>query len=192
MVRDTAREHRGAKHPANEWMSPKLVRRKRFGFGLAARDPGSQKASEGAGKPDIPDDPVRMALLRDLKERRRKLDLEAKREAEKEARKKAALRREILTVRQKLNREARRKGCTVERKKEIAHELDDLLGLEHQECGRHPRKHPSTRPSASELRFKTDAPSVDEILESGNFPAMCFADDQKDGRPRKPASNTVG
>jgi hypothetical protein len=60
-------------------------------------------------KLDILDDPVRMALLRDFKERRRKLDLEAKREAEKEARKKAVLRREILTVRQKLNREAKRK-----------------------------------------------------------------------------------
>ena len=122
---------------------PEAGRRKRFGFGLAAR---SQKASEGAGKPDIPDDPVRMALLRDLKERRRKLAPEAEREAKEEARKKAALRREILTVRQKLSREARRKGCTVERAKEIAHELDLLRGDEFQECGRHPRKHPSHPP----------------------------------------------
>jgi hypothetical protein len=111
--------------------------------------------------------PARMALLRDLKERRRKLDLEAEREAKKEARQKAALRREILTVRQKLSREAGRKGCTVERRKEIAHELDLLRGIEFQECGRHPRKHPSyTRPSAKELRFDTDAPGVDEILKA--------------------------
>ena len=145
-------------------MNPKLVRRKRRGFGLAAPGPGSQKASERAELSDIPDDPVRMALLRDYKERLRKLAPEAKREAEKEARKKAALHREILTVRQKLNREAS-KGCTAKRrKKKIAHELDILRRREFQECGTHLRKHPSTRPSAKELRFKTAAPSVDEIL----------------------------
>jgi hypothetical protein len=116
-------------------MNPKPVRRKRFGFGLAAPGLGSQKASEGVGKLDIPDDQIRMAFLRDLKERRRKLDREAEPEAKEEARQKAALRREILTVRQKLKREARHKGCPAKRKKEIAHELDLLRGLEFQECG---------------------------------------------------------
>jgi hypothetical protein len=38
--------------------------------------------------------------------------------------------------------------------------------MEYQECGTGEPKHPSyTRPSARELGFATDAPSVDEILE---------------------------
>ena len=105
-----------------------------------------------------------MALLRDLKERLRKLAPEAKREAKEEARKKAALRREILTARQKLNREARRKGCTAERAKEIAHELDDPSRARVSGMWQTSSQAPITRPSAKELRFETDAPSVDEIL----------------------------
>ena len=74
--------------------------------------------------------------------------------------------RAIRTHRQKLAREARRKGCTDARRKEIESELQDLKELEYQECGTGEPKHPSVRPSARELSFATNAPSVDEILEA--------------------------
>ena len=54
----------------------------------------------------------------------------------------------------------------VKRAKKIERELEDLKGIEYQECGTREPKHPScTRPSARELGFDSDAPSVDEILE---------------------------
>ncbi len=57
-------------------------------------------------------------------------------------------------------------GIHPERKKEIKAVLEDLRGLEEQEFGSELRKHPSARrPSARELGFATDAPSVGEILE---------------------------
>jgi hypothetical protein len=75
--------------------------------------------------------------------------------------------RAIRTEGQKLAREANRKGCTDARRKEIEGELEDLKGLEYQGCGTGGPKHPSySRPSAEELRFETDTPSVDEILEA--------------------------
>jgi hypothetical protein len=91
-------------------------------------------------------------------------------EAKEEATQKAARRRKIETRRQNLEREAKRKGCTVARREEIGHELEDLKGIEEQECGSEPRKHPSCRrPSARELGFGTDAPSVGEILEAATI-----------------------
>jgi hypothetical protein len=78
---------------------------------------------------------------------------------------KAALLQRIRTLRQKLAREAKGAKCTDNRRKEIEGELEDLKGLENQECGTGEPKHPSLRPAASELGFATAAPSVDEILE---------------------------
>ena len=80
-----------------------------------------------------------------------------------------AVLRAIRTKRQKLAREANPKGCTDARRKEIEGELEDLKGLEYQECGTGEPKHPSVRPSARELGFSTDAPSVDEILEAATI-----------------------
>jgi hypothetical protein len=78
---------------------------------------------------------------------------------------KEAVLRAIRTLRQKLAREAKR-GCSVERRKEIDNELKDLLRLEHQQCDTGPRKHPTcTRLSARDLGFATEAPSADEIFE---------------------------
>ena len=48
-------------------------------------------------------------------------------------------------------------------------ELRDLKGIEEQECGTGEPKHPSARPSAIELGFATDTPSVDEILEAATI-----------------------
>jgi hypothetical protein len=77
-------------------------------------------------------------------------------EAEQEAKQKADLLRRIRTLRQKLAREAKGAKCTDNRRKEIEGELEDL--------------HPSyTRPSARELGFATDPPSVDEILEAATI-----------------------
>ena len=59
------------------------------------------------------------------------------------------------------------RGGTAERREEIESELQDLKELEYQECGTREPKHPSyTRPSAREVGFDSDAPSVDEILEA--------------------------
>ena len=92
--------------------------------------------------------------------------LQAEEHAREEAARKATLRKDIRTYRKKLQREASLKGCTPERKKEIKAVLEDLRGLEEQEFGSELRKHPSARrPSARELGFATDAPSVGEILE---------------------------
>jgi hypothetical protein len=75
--------------------------------------------------------------------------------------------------RQKLKKEAKRKGCTdphlteIESElTEIDGELEDLKALKQQECGTGEPKHPSSRPTARELGFATDAPSVNEILEA--------------------------
>ena len=89
-----------------------------MGSGWPLPAQGHKKRARGLASPTSRMIPSAWLSSGIYKERLRKLAPEAKREAEKEARKKAALRREILTVRQKLNREARRKGCTVERAKE--------------------------------------------------------------------------
>ena len=51
VVRDSARDRRGTKRPANEWMNPKLVRRERDGFGMASRPRVTQKARRGLASP---------------------------------------------------------------------------------------------------------------------------------------------
>ena len=61
--------------------------------------------------------------------------LQAEEHAREEAARKASLRKDIRTYRQKLQREASLKGCTPERKKEIKADLEDLRGLEEQEFG---------------------------------------------------------
>jgi hypothetical protein len=92
-----------------------------------------------------------------------------------------AVLRAIRTKRQKLAREAtNRKGCADTRRKEIERKLEYLKGIEEQECGTREPKHPSSRPSARELLFKTETPSADEILEAAAIQQLL--------RLKKPAS----
>jgi len=104
-------------------------------------------------------------------------------EVEEEAKQKPVRRRAIRTLRQKLQREAKAKRCTDARKWEIEQELSDLRGLDEQLCGTGKLKHPSSRPSARELGFKTETPSADEILEAATIQQLL--------RSKKPASNKV-
>jgi hypothetical protein len=72
----------------------------------------------------------------------------------------------IRALRRRLDRESKRAGCSIKRRSEIEEQLEDLIRLEHQECGTGGiRKHPLSRPSARELGFTTDIPSADDIFE---------------------------
>jgi hypothetical protein len=118
---------------------------------------------------DHPPEQFTEAQRQEMKAWLQAIDKRAEEDAKEQAAQKAAVLRRIRTLRQKLGREAKQKGCTAERRKEIGSELQDLKELENQECGTGEPKHPSTRPSARELGFATDAPSVDEILEAGTI-----------------------
>ena len=83
----------------------------------------------------------------ELKETKAWLRNAAEEEAKREAAQKAALAQRIRILRQKLNREAKGKGCTDTRRKEIEGELEEIKGIEEQECGIGEPKYPSSRPS---------------------------------------------
>ena len=115
-------------------------------LGDAAGDPQASQPVE-VGEITLrlnPGKPKDQALLRSIKSRRIKLQREDKR----------------------LKNEEKTNGYTSARRKEIKDELENLRGLQYQECGAiEPPKDPlHRRSSATDLDFDTDAPSVEEIL----------------------------
>jgi hypothetical protein len=129
-----------------------------------------ESANDGMNKPAKQSEEPKQFTEAELEETKawlRTLDKLAEEDATKEeAAQKEALQSAIRTCRERLTREAKAKGCTPLRKREIDAELEDLEWIEEQECGRELRKHPSARhPSAEELGFQTSEPSADQILE---------------------------